>query len=155
MSDSHRDVGAVETIVERNLGKADMFIHLGDGEYETDFVMMQYPHLDFRRVVGNCDYDSMLPRYMVIDTAGARIFCTHGHLFGVRSGLERIISAAKQEGCNIILYGHTHERLERFEDGIYIMNPGSCSSPRDGYPPSFGSVDITPKGIVTHIVDVN
>ena len=34
MSDSHGKTGAVSDIVDSNLGKAQMFIHLGDGENE-------------------------------------------------------------------------------------------------------------------------
>ena len=154
MSDSHRNAGAVDDVIEKNLDTADMFIHLGDGEYETDLVMMQYPNKDIRRVAGNCDRDSSLPDYLVVDLPGARIFCTHGHRFDVKYGLERIMSAAAQKKCNIILYGHTHERFQHYEDGVYIMNPGSCSCPRDGKPPSYGIVDITDKGIITNIADL-
>lgn len=154
MSDSHRNAGAVDDVIEKHLDSADMFIHLGDGEYETDLVMMQYPHKDIRRVAGNCDWNSSLPDHLVVDLPGARIFCTHGHLFGVKGGLDRIMSAAAQKKCNIILYGHTHERFQHYEDGVYIMNPGSCACPRDGKPPSYGIIDVTDKGIITNVVDL-
>ena len=36
-----------------------------------------------------------------------------------------------------------------YDDGLYIMNPGSCN----GYYATYGVIDITPKGdIVTNIV---
>lgn len=154
MSDSHGNYYAVEDIIERNLGRADMFIHLGDGERETDTVRLKYPHLDIRNVCGNCDYASMLPDKMIVDTGGARIFCTHGHRYFVKSGTELIRSLARDNSCNIILFGHTHERYQSYEDGIYIMNPGSCSCPRDFKDPSYGYIDITDKGIMTNIVDL-
>lgn len=154
MSDSHGNYGALEKIVELNLGHADMFIHLGDGENETDRLRMKYPHLDIRSVAGNCDYASLLPDYMVVSANGTRIFCAHGHRCYVKSGLELIRSLARDNRCKVVLFGHTHERYLSYEDGIYIMNPGSCSCPRDGRSPSFGSIDITPKGILTNIADL-
>lgn len=155
MSDSHGKAGAVSDVIDKNLGKAQMFIHLGDGEYESDLIIAEYPHLDFRRVAGNCDYCSRLPLSMIIDAGGARIFAAHGHSYGVKGSLEHITTAAKQNGCNIILFGHTHERFLRYENGIYYMNPGSCAMPRDGKAPSYGFIDITDKGIFTAISDVN
>jgi hypothetical protein len=154
MSDSHRNAGAVDDIIEKHLGKADMFIHLGDGEYETDLAMMQYPHIDLRRVAGNCDYNSNLPDYLVIDAAGAKIYCTHGHLVAAKLGPGGVMAEGVRHGCNIMLYGHTHERVVHYENGLYVLNPGSCSCPRDGYPPSYGIVDITPQGIITNIAEV-
>lgn len=154
MSDSHRKYSAVEKIVEANLGRADMFIHLGDGEGEIDMIRRKYPHLDIRNVAGNCDYASMLPDRLIVGAGGARIFCAHGHRYFVKGGTETIRSVARDNGCNIVLFGHTHERYQSYEDGIYIMNPGSCACPRDGKPPAYGYIDITDKGIITNIVDL-
>lgn len=154
MSDSHGKTGAVSDIVDSNLGKAQMFIHLGDGENETDYIMAEYPHIDMRRVAGNCDYCSTLPLSTVIDVDGARIFAAHGHSYGVKGGLEHITAAAKQNDCSIVLFGHTHERFLHYENGIYYMNPGSCAQPRDGKNPSYGYIDITESGIFTAIVDL-
>lgn len=154
MSDSHGNYPAVESIIDRNLGHADIFIHLGDGERDTDRVLPKYPNLDFRRVAGNCDYSSMLPDCLVVDVVGARILCVHGHRHFVKGGTEMIRSIARDKNCNVVLFGHTHERYTSFEDGIYMMNPGSCSTPRDGKKPSFGVVEIYEYGIFTNIADV-
>ena len=154
MSDSHGKYSAVESVVERNLGVTDIFVHLGDGERETDMLCEKYPHIDLRRVAGNCDYASMLPQYLIIDTDSARIFCAHGHRLFVKGGTETIRSVARDNGCNVILFGHTHERYLSYEDGIYVMNPGSCAMPRDGKVPSFGVIEIREDGILTNIADV-
>lgn len=155
MSDSHGKLGAVTDVIEKNLGKADIFVHLGDGEYETDLVLSVYPHIDMRRVAGNCDICSALPDSLIISAGDARIFAAHGHRYGVKYGLDGITRAAAENGCNIILFGHTHERFLYYEDGIYYMNPGSCALPRDGKAPSYGFIDITDKGIFTAVSEVN
>ena len=73
----------------------------------------------------------------------------HGHLYDAKSGLYRITSAAREAGADILLFGHTHMPLTLYEDGLYIMNPGSCH----GYYASYGIIDITDKGeIVTNTV---
>lgn len=155
MSDSHGKLGAVTDVIEKNLGKADIYVHLGDGEYETDLALSAYPHIDLRRVAGNCDIGSRLSDSMIISVGDARIFAAHGHRYGVKYGLDGITRAAAENGCNIVLFGHTHERFLHYEDGIYYMNPGSCALPRDGKATSYGFIDITDKGIFTAVSDVN
>ncbi|MCC8042863.1 MAG: metallophosphoesterase [Oscillospiraceae bacterium] len=154
MSDSHGRRGAIDEIISRTRGTAGMYIHLGDGEQELRSVMEDNPDLDIRHVAGNCDWDSSSPRASIIKVSGVRIFATHGHWYGVSGGLERLCSNAVENGCQIALYGHTHCRYNRIEGGIYVLNPGSCALPRDGFKPSFGTIDITSQGIVTNITDL-
>lgn len=155
MSDSHNNYFAVEKIVRRNLD-ADMFIHLGDGENDVDRVILRYPEVGSRfiHVRGNCDTGSFSQNCEVICAGSHKIFAAHGHLYGVYGGLEILRKNASANGCDIILYGHTHARFQSYEDGVYVMNPGSASSPRDGNLPSFGCIDISEAGVVTHIVEV-
>jgi predicted phosphodiesterase len=54
---------------------------------------------------------------------------THGHLHHVKSGCYSIIGAGREAGAKAVLFGHTHEALcLQREDGIWILNPGSCGS---------------------------
>ena len=53
----------------------------------------------------------------------------HGHTHGVKTGYGGAIAAARQVGSDILLFGHTHQAYaERLEDGLWVMNPGSCQS---------------------------
>ena len=81
ISDSHQNYRNLEEIVRRNLD-AQMFIHLGDGESESQQLLRNYPEIAdrFHYVKGNCDYGSDAPIYEIIDVMpGHRIFATHGH----------------------------------------------------------------------------
>ena len=72
--EKHRDVDAV--------------IFLGDGQ--NDFQMMRalFPNIAFYSVRGNCDLGCAdVPVREILDLDGAKIFCTHGHLYHVKSGL--------------------------------------------------------------------
>lgn len=155
MSDSHRNYFAVEKIVRRNLD-ADLFIHLGDGEEDVDKVIVRYPEVASRfvHVKGNCDGNSFSENVYTLQVGTHKLYAAHGHLHGVNFSLEDIKRIAVENGCDIILYGHTHARFSTYKDGLYILNPGSASCPRDGNPPSFGCINITDAGVVTNIVNV-
>ena len=155
MSDSHGNFRAVESIILRN-SDAEIFIHLGDGEKDIDQFILKYPQFRDKifHVAGNCDFNSLSPDRQKLFLIDHNLFATHGHIFGVHGGLDRLVEAAKEQGCDIVLYGHTHVRFNKYINGMYIMNPGSCSEPHDGTLPSFGTIDISPAGILTNIADV-
>ena len=85
--------------------------------------------------------------------AGHGIFFTHGHTLGVKYGTERLVSAARAAGCDIALYGHTHASKVLYEDGMYVVNPGSCAEPRDGSK-SYAVIDIEENGIMPIIIKI-
>jgi putative phosphoesterase len=102
-------------------------------------------------VRGNCDWSSMLPPTEVAQVGGKRLFVTHGHLYQAKFTIYNMICAAREEKADILLYGHTHCAMNEYDDGLYIMNPGSCH----GYGATYGYIDITEKGdIVTNIVTI-
>lgn len=154
MSDSHGLFSPLEEIVQRNLS-ADIFIHLGDGEREVRQLRAAHPTLDIRFVCGNCDAGAGgTPTILSFEADGKRIVATHGNRHGVKYGTEGMLALAEQNSAIIALFGHTHARFIDFEEGIYLLNPGSVTCPRDGTPPSYGFVDITKAGIVVNIVNL-
>lgn len=154
MSDSHGNYFALENVVERNL-TADIFVHLGDGERELERIMQKYPMKRFYNVKGNCDFASISPGYLLLGLDYShKLLAVHGHQYGVKYSLERLKSFAQSSGADILAYGHTHARYIGYENGLYIINPGSVSAPRDGLTPSYGFIDITDAGVVTNIVSI-
>ena len=94
----------------------------------------------------------------VLDLDGHRLFLTHGHKYGVKGGTGNLVYRALEKECDIVLYGHTHEREDRyipFEDrdgGIHIFNPGSISRPYFGDSASCGILEIVKSGVIfSHI----
>lgn len=153
MSDSHRMYRPLEKIFSQY--SADSYIHLGDGEDEINMIAGQFPDKKIFHVKGNCDISSLNGNELFIELAdNCRIFATHGHLYNVDFSLDDLKHKASEYGANIALYGHTHKRFCTYEDGLYIMNPGSASCPRDGKSPSFGIIDVSPSGIMTNIVEL-
>lgn len=157
ISDTHGLYKSLSTVVLSNMN-ADAFIHLGDGEREFLQLISDYPSLasKFYYVKGNCDYGSQRPDFLALDIApGHRIFAAHGHRYGVNFSSAGILAKAKELNCNIILHGHTHVRCNTYVNGMYILNPGSASIPRDGFPPSYAFIDLLPDGkAIANIIDV-
>ena len=150
VSDSHGDFFALEEVL---LGQpsASLLLFLGDGAREFDDLCRKYPERRMLGVAGNCDFASGLPSEGLIEEAGVRIFFTHGHALGVKHTLDPLWARARRLGARVALFGHTHEPVTMYDDGVYLMNPGSIARPRAGGP-SYGIIDITPAGIVTSVV---
>jgi hypothetical protein len=71
--------------------------------------------------------DGWLPAETLVEkVCGVKLFMTHGHLHQVKSGLGALIRDARITGSQAVLFGHTHEPLCRYEDGLWIVNPGSA-----------------------------
>lgn len=130
--------------------KAEVVIHLGDGEYDLEALKNSYPDKTFLQVRGNCDWGSELPASATFTAGDKKIFYTHGHDYGVKSGLYTAVCAAREQKADILLYGHTHTAMTDYDDGLYIMNPGAIS----GYKPSYGTIDITEQGVLCNIVEM-
>ena len=150
-SDSHGDIFQAVEVVRRN-EKEKVFIFLGDGVDELETLKEMYPHKEFIGVRGNCDFFCHLPDEYTMDVDGVKLLCTHGHLYGVKSTHEKLAESARKKGASVALYGHTHKSLVKYDDGLYLVCPGSISRPADRYP-SYATIDITPKGIFCNIVE--
>lgn len=157
LSDTHRNYSALETVLLRH-ADADMIIHLGDGEEELDTFLAKYPHRGAQiwHVAGNCDRLSMSPPRLVLDLPfGHRLLAVHGHNEQVKFSYSGLLVEARKEKADLVLFGHTHESLEHYEDGIWLLNPGSASCPRNSSVPTYGAVDITQGGILTAVIPVS
>jgi len=77
-------------------------------------------------VAGNCD--GYGDKELIAEIDGVKILLTHGHLYGVKSGLQRLFYRAKELDVNAVIFGHTHAPLIALEDGVLFLNPGTCSS---------------------------
>lgn len=140
-SDSHGNGTNINRVFEAFKGKIAGVIFLGDGEREFDALWNAAYDIETYRVRGNCDYDSYAEK-AVITLSGHKVFITHGHRNGVNYDFTSVALEAKKNDCEAALFGHTHCRFLGVENNVKLMNPGSVSLPRDGYPPSVGIITI-------------
>ena len=150
ISDSHGRTNAIDKILFSQPEAKHIFF-LGDNVRDIEDFDFLYPDKKFYTVAGNCDYNSLIPSVGVAEIEGIKIFYTHGHTLGVKSTTEHLLKTAKQNECKIALYGHTHIANTVYEDGVYLVNPGSVSHPRSGSP-SYAIIDIEKGGIMPIII---
>ncbi len=150
VSDTHGDLNRLIRAVTAQ-PKAEIIVHCGDGDEQVQYLMENYRDKMIVGVRGNCDWASLLPPVETLSVCGKKIFITHGHLYNAKTGLYQITSAAREQNADILLFGHTHIPMSTYDDGLHILNPGSCH----GYLASYGYIDITQSGeIVTNTVSL-
>ena len=128
LGDSHGGNGNLRYAIGQEL-PIDMLIHCGDVQGDLMQILGGDPPYAVTCVKGNTDAGN-LPLSRMLDVCGHRILVCHGHALGVRSGTERILQAAREQGCDVVCFGHTHIPVCREQDGILVLNPGSISLPR-------------------------
>ncbi len=124
----------------------DEIIHLGDHISDAQDLSYALPDIEILRVPGNCDYASVEQPSILTELGGVRIFLTHGHLFGVKLGVRRLLLQAKAVGAQIALFGHTHRSMCECRDGIWLLNPGACGQFGRA---SYGLIEIAVDGSFT------
>ncbi len=146
ISDSH---GHLSNFIEavNNEPLSEFVYFLGDGINDAFAVREITQNKTFSFVRGNCDITALsanTPFYDVRTLEDIKIYATHGYLENVKSGSEELKHRAKQNNCNIALYGHTHiQHTEYISDlNLHIFNPGSIKRGE------YGVIDITKKGII-------
>ena len=127
-SDSHGNPDRVAEVLNRN-GARHVFF-LGDGL--RDLAFAPFGSRCLYAVRGNCDWTGLddTPDEDVEIIDGVRIFYTHGHKYGVKSGLGAAIAAAASRGADVLLYGHTHRAFEQtLPAGTPLANGTSLAKP--------------------------
>lgn len=146
ISDTHGNTRNIERAIASQ-PSASMVIHLGDGS--DDIVDLEFAYTDkqFHAVAGNCDWNSPLPLSGELCIAGVRLFFTHGHCHGVKTDLSAIKQEARNRQAQVVLFGHTHLPVTAYDDGLYLLNPGSLQLANGTY----GILEITEAGITMNI----
>ena len=122
---------------------ADLYIHCGDSEVMPDKIK------DYITVQGNADYPGLYPGGKKIKIGSHAILVKHGHdMFGSYPHSKYLAKIAKEHGCDILLYGHSHVFCDEVADGVFIINPGSITNPKYGGDPSYAEIVLTDTDII-------
>lgn len=150
-SDSHGNPYNIRRVLNMH-PDAEVIFFLGDGLSDLEPFVLDRTRA-FLAVRGNCDGSFVLGSAILkktdeINLLGKRIVFTHGDLYGVKYSLDGVKKLALERGVDLVLFGHTHMPLERYDadinDGVYFFNPGSIATS----PASYGVMNITEKGIL-------
>lgn len=124
-SDSHGNINNMVKAIENNKGAVQGVIHLGD--YTRDVIKLKekYKDLHFEFVKGNNDWAETCLSENIINVNERKIFITHGHLYDVKRGYNKIAEKGKLLNVDAVLFGHTHVPFEQSIDNMVILNPGT------------------------------
>ena len=125
VSDSHGNRAALEKL-NTIFSESDYIIHLGDTSSDGSYLAKQFPGKTYV-LNGNCDWAKFGEKELTLQVEGVKIFASHGDAYGVKQDLSRLAKKAAQEGCQIALYGHTHEAAANKMHGITLFNPGTLA----------------------------
>ena len=126
--------------------EADAILFLGDGADDVELLQLGDRSISVQAVRGNNDFfDRSVPEHAVVTADGVRIFLTHGHREQVYAREGKLVAQlAREEGCGLAFFGHTHRMYLERENGVLVCNPGSISLPRGG-PASYGRLMVENK----------
>lgn len=132
-SDSHRELSHMREVLDRE--KPDYVFHLGDHDSDAEQISREFPTLPIAMVRGNCDGWSDTSVTLTLALGGLKFFLCHGHTLGVKTSYLRAIFAAREQGADVLLFGHTHIPERDESNGLKLLNPGSCGY---GRRPTYG-----------------
>lgn len=132
-SDSHGYYNRILTIINK-YHDIDMIIHCGDILNDClSISKLINKKIKMFYVIGNNDYAPTEPKELIIETDNKKLFVTHGHLYGVKTGLDSLRQKVK-DGFDLVIYGHTHIPNTEYYMGGTILNPGAmCYSSKSTY----------------------
>lgn len=125
-SDTHGDINLCINAINRI--PADIILHAGDYVRDAEDLISIFPDKDIRYVQGNNDLFTNAPRMLKFEVEGVNILVIHGHEQHVKYELNynTMVRFAKENGCDVAVFGHTHIPHDSISDGVLLLNPGSA-----------------------------
>lgn len=143
LSDSHGKIdGFLDTMA--SMPKPDMIFFLGDYVEDIEEIK-KVTDIKIIGVRGNNDFKNKdYPLEDIVDVNGYKILLSHGHLYDVGFDINNLYYKSLELKVDLTLFGHTHRQFKLVENGLILLNPGSCSYPRGVNPKkSFLELKIT------------
>lgn len=114
-NDLPKDYAPKKVISMLNQVKTELLCVRGNCDTEVDQMVLDFP---------------VLAEYSLLFIDGVTIFATHGHHFNLKK-----LPPHKEN--DILLHGHTHVPACICEGGMWYINPGSVSIPKEDSPHSY------------------
>ncbi len=150
ISDSHGSIGRAMEAYE-SVRDIDLIVHLGDYARDADAMSKRLGRPVFS-VKGNGDGDRSENGCRILETEFGKLFVAHGHMEGVKTGLQKLIYKAESMGCAGALFGHTHRPVFMELNGFYLLNPGSITYPGPDGKVSFAVATVGPGSFQASII---
>ncbi|MFQ7011096.1 MAG: YfcE family phosphodiesterase [Clostridia bacterium] len=146
IGDTHGQLNKIREIFPK-LTNLDLIAHTGD--HLEDSALEREFGIPVVAVKGNCDGSYECNDFEINRPTGRilrMVICRTSYR------LDNLYYKAMEENCKAVFFGHTHKALVTEEDGIYLVNPGSLSQPRDDSDGSYAIVRTSPDSFEASIV---
>lgn len=136
-------------------GEIACVLHAGDYIRDARALAEEWP-VPIHAVRGNNDLWDTGDDVLILEFVGHRIMLVHGHEHRVSRSrdLTTLAAAARKEGAQVAVFGHSHVPRITEIDGVMLVNPGSTSRPRDGHGPTCAVLTVTAAGCQAELLDV-
>ncbi|WP_421077751.1 MJ0936 family phosphodiesterase [Methanothermococcus sp. Ax23] len=135
ISDTHDYLPNIKKAVDIfNNENVDIVVHCGD--FVSLFVIKEFERLNARVVAtyGNNDgertklkewlkelnEENEIDEYLSFEADSLKFFVLHG------TNNELLDAIIKSKNYDVVIYGHTHERVFEEIDNVLVINPGEC-----------------------------
>ena len=126
-----------------------LIVHLGDCISEFKEITKHIYDIPWISIKGNNDFfDIDEQDECVYNFDGVKCFFTHGHRYGVKSGLDRITARSIEINAKLVAFGHTHLPIIRKLSNALYINPGTIGSNSTSLP-TFAIVNIENSEIIS------
>lgn len=149
ISDTHisgRAAGLPDAIV-KEFRKVDMVIHAGDLVDLAVLEQLKSVCPNVKAVRGNMDSEEVkkiLPQKEILKIGNYKVGIMHG--YGAPGNLMNILSSAfKDDGADLIIFGHSHCAANEKKEGTLFFNPGSPTDKVFSSYNSYGIIEINDK----------
>ena len=147
-SDTHGDISNARRFYDR-LAPLDCLFHLGDYAADGEKLSNLFD-CPVYAVRGNCDYRSDMPLERQVDLGGKRFLLVHGHQY---YNFNSLLYRGEEIRADMILFGHTHMPDLSADGPRLILNPGSLSRPRGGFPDSCALILLDGKDLTVRFIN--
>ncbi|MHB8895772.1 MAG: metallophosphoesterase family protein [Candidatus Geothermincolia bacterium] len=155
ISDTHLIGRELPTGVLDAFEGVDLILHAGD-ILEMAVVEQLSRIAETLAVKGNMDHGDVarkLPERRVVEAGDFKIGLTHGS--GPPSGITwKVARLFENDGCDCIVFGHTHNSLIKERNGVLFFNPGSPTDKMFARRNTVGLLEVTDK-IEPRIIEVS
>lgn len=131
-SDSHGASDSCGKVIE-SMPRINMVLHAGDTVGDAERLAAKFRNVEVRYVAGNNDFYTNAPEEQEILADGMRIILVHGHQYHVKWGLKELAQHGRTKAADLVVFGHTHESFDGFEQGVHLFNPGNMCYGRRSY----------------------
>lgn len=132
--------------VAKAFAGVDMILHAGD---INDFSVLRELNniAPTEAVAGNTDPPGVaeaLGTQLLLELAGFRVGLTHGHLGRGKTTPDRAFNTFLGK-ADVVIFGHSHQPLQKLRDGVLLLNPGSPTDKRRQSKYSLAILSLTKK----------